>query len=99
MSTSLAGYSRITGGCNPMTPDGYGIFYGIPPESILFWMCTNSQSEFTDGEELKNNLMKTFKEVHELFQWDVDYSKIILGIFHLKNSKNISMIYNTYITW
>jgi len=68
LSTSLAGYSRITGGCNPMTPDGYGVFYGIPPESILFWMCTNTQSDFSNAEELKKNLMKTFNEVHELFQ-------------------------------
>ena len=30
MSTSLCGYSEVTGGCPPMVYDGYGVFYGIP---------------------------------------------------------------------
>ena len=30
LSTSLCGYSDITGGCVPMVYDGYGVFYGVP---------------------------------------------------------------------
>lgn len=30
VSTSLCGYSNITGACGPMIHDGYGVFYAIP---------------------------------------------------------------------
>ena len=30
VSSSLCGYSEVTGACPPMIYDGYGVFYGIP---------------------------------------------------------------------
>ena len=35
MSTSLCGYSEVTGACPPMTYDGYGVFYGIPNDKYV----------------------------------------------------------------
>lgn len=36
VSTSLCGYSNITGACGPMIQDGYGVFYAIPNKRYLF---------------------------------------------------------------
>ena len=30
LSTSLCGFTTITGTCPPMVKDGYGVFYAIP---------------------------------------------------------------------
>jgi carnitine O-octanoyltransferase len=48
LSTSLCGYSSITGGCPPMIHDGYGTFYGIPNDRY-YYHCHVYSSKINNG--------------------------------------------------
>lgn len=66
VSTSLAGYGPITGGCPPMVRDGYGVFYGIPNNNILVWITTYNSSQFSKPSILKANLFELLSKTEKL---------------------------------
>lgn len=68
ISTSLCGFTKITGGCSPMVKDGYGIFYGIPNDSIALWINTYESSKFSNGALMLENLFDAFEKTERLFQ-------------------------------
>ena len=68
MSTSLCGYSEVTGACPPMVYDGYGVFYGIPNDKICVWITTFKGSTFTEPAKLQENLFDIFQKTNSIFE-------------------------------
>ena len=66
LSTSICGYTSITGGCAPMIKDGYGFFYGIMPKSIEVWLLSHEGSKMTDAEGMWKNFESTSVKLLEM---------------------------------
>ena len=72
LSTSLAGYSAIIGGCPPMTRDGYGCFYSIPRDHIMIFTSSYSSSEVTDPAAFWDNIQVALRKVVEIAENKTD---------------------------
>ncbi|KAH8009315.1 hypothetical protein HPB51_014451 [Rhipicephalus microplus] len=61
LSTSCNGYTPLIGCVAPMCKDGYGVFYSIEENRIIFAMSAFKDSDETDARALYENI------VHALF--------------------------------
>ncbi|KAL0277700.1 UNVERIFIED_CONTAM: hypothetical protein PYX00_004900 [Menopon gallinae] len=63
LSTSCTGYTAISGGVAPMCKDGYGIFYNILPDSIVFIISENLRSKETNAETYFSSLKRSLLDM------------------------------------
>ena len=49
-----------------MVRDGYGVFYGIPNNSILIWITTYNSSLFSEASTLKANLFELLSKTEKI---------------------------------
>ncbi|GAB0095092.1 Choline/carnitine acyltransferase domain [Sergentomyia squamirostris] len=70
LSTSTLGFS-VSGGCvAPMCLDGYGCFYNILPNSIIFIVTTYNDSNKTNCKKFTQYLHDSLRMIRELLDWD-----------------------------
>lgn len=65
LSTSLCGYTEVSGACAPMVPHGYGVFYSVCSSKILVWIVVFKDHPDTDAQELWANLQYAFDRLLE----------------------------------
>ncbi|XP_074652044.1 peroxisomal carnitine O-octanoyltransferase-like isoform X2 [Tubulanus polymorphus] len=68
LSTSLAGYNTVIGGCAPMCRHGYATFYRIAPESLEFIFSSFKSDEDTSCKRWSEALDRGLNDVMTLVQ-------------------------------
>ncbi|XP_054272282.1 peroxisomal carnitine O-octanoyltransferase-like isoform X1 [Macrosteles quadrilineatus] len=68
LSTSLLGYSPIGGGVAPMCFDGYGVFYSILPERLIFTISVRKDCQETSSPRLFREISQALNNMIELLE-------------------------------
>ncbi|KAG8266558.1 hypothetical protein J6590_069531 [Homalodisca vitripennis] len=68
LSTSLLGYSPTAGGVSPMCLNGYGVFYSISPESLMFTISVRRDSPETSSNKLFQSLHHSLLDMVSLLE-------------------------------
>lgn len=66
LSTSLTGYTKVSGAMVPMIHHGYGFFYRIRDDRIVVTCTAWKSCPETDAEMLCKNLFQSFQDMIQL---------------------------------
>lgn len=66
LSTSFVGYTTVGGGVAPMCDHGYGIFYRMLDDRIIFFICSWVKDTDTNSHLFFQHVQESLKEIKEL---------------------------------
>ncbi|XP_076461883.1 peroxisomal carnitine O-octanoyltransferase-like [Babylonia areolata] len=66
LSTSCIGYTTVLGGVCPMCPHGYGIFYCIQDDKIMFFVSSWTEDEDTNSKTFSAEVSRALVDIQQL---------------------------------
>lgn len=63
LSTSCIGYTTVFGGVAPMCPHGYGVFYCICDDRVMFFISTWTQDEDTSSKMFTDEVHRALDDI------------------------------------